>query len=55
MKLAIICIVIFLFLFCPFIYSLMATAKKADKMYDIAFRNYLRKKMGEEGGENNDD
>ena len=55
MKLIIICVVIFLFLFYPFIYSLMVTAKRADEMYDVTFRSYLRKKMGEEGGENNND
>ena len=55
MKLVIICVAIFLFLFYPFIYSLMVTAKRADEMYDIAFRNYIRKKMDEEGGENNND
>ena len=55
MKLVIICVVIFLFLFYPFIYSLMVTAKRSDETYDIAFRSYLRKKMDEEGGENNND
>ena len=56
MKTVIICIVVFMFLFYPFVYSLMVTAKKSDEMYDIAFRNYLRKKMDEErGGINNEE
>ena len=55
MKTVIICIVVFMFLFYPFVYSLMVTAKRSDEMYDIAFRNYLRKKMDEERGEINND
>ena len=55
MKTVIICIVVFMFLFYPFIYSLMVIAKRSDEMHDIAFRNYLRKKMDEERGEINND